>query len=64
MPGGNYLLGSNNHIHGYYKAADISVDSALDSYINRHRDILFFPIVFKYRPLRLPRGRRNPGGTS
>ncbi len=46
---GNYLLRSNNHIHGYYMAADISVDSALDSHIERDRNMLFFPIVFNYR---------------
>ncbi|KJH70772.1 hypothetical protein [Aliterella atlantica] len=49
MAGGKYLLDSNNHIHGYYKAADILVNSALDSHINRDRDMLFFPIVFNYR---------------
>ncbi len=49
MAGGKYLLGSNNHIHGYYKAADILVNSALDSELNRDRDMLFFPIVFNYR---------------
>lgn len=49
MAGGKYLLGSNNHIHGYYKAADILVDSALNSHINRDRDMLFFPIVLNYR---------------
>ena len=49
MVGGNYLLGSNNHIHGYYKAADILVNSALDSHVDRDRDMLFFPIVFNYR---------------
>lgn len=49
IAGGNYLLGSNNHIHGYYKAADILVNLALDSDINRDRDMLFFPILFNYR---------------
>jgi len=39
---------ANNYIHGYYKAADILVNSALDSYINRNRDVLFFPTIFNY----------------
>ncbi|WP_009630737.1 hypothetical protein [Synechocystis sp. PCC 7509] len=55
IAGGNYLLGSNNHIHGYYKAANILVNSALASDRNRDRDrdrdrdMLFFPVVFNYR---------------